>query len=473
MAYQQSYPLTPHRKVLIEQILAAQELLIRHARTDFNPFVKYIKPDYDMQWFHAYICSKLNQFAAGKIKKLMILLPPQHGKTELATRLFPPFLLGNNPDLRIAISSYSDTIASGFNRAIQRNIDNEAYALVFPETKLNYSKIFGTNYDNFSRTEHKFEIVKRKGSLKTVGRGGSLTSEPVDIGIIDDLYKDREEAKSLTVSESAWSWYVDVFRTRLHNDSQQLIMNTRWDENDLCGRLLVEEPGEWEVIKFPGIRTEDVNDYDPRKEGEALWPQKHSLEKILSQKKLSQVSYNSLYQQDPKPNTDILIYTNWISIPAWPDNIESITWGLDFGKTVGINALIKAAVVGDDIYFKECLYASGVPMSEIKKVLVANGYKEGQLVYCDHMPGKIAELRTLGVTAFPALKGEGSIDAGITKLKEYTCHYTQESINLKTELNNYQWVCYGKIITNQPVDEFNHLLDACRYAIYSRYFKGR
>jgi hypothetical protein len=250
-------------------------------------------------------------------------------------------------------------------------------------------------------------------------------------------------------------------------------MNTRWDENDLAGRLLTEEPGEWEVIKFPAIRTEDINDYDPRQPGEVLWPGKHSLEKVLSQKKLSQVSYNSLYQQDPKPNTDILIYTNWVSIPQWPAEIETITWGLDFGKTTGTNALVKSGIVGDNLYFKECLYDPGVPMAEIKKKLDDNGYKEGQIVYCDHMPGKIAELRTLGVSAFPALKGEGSIDAGITKLKEYTCHYMQDSANLKMELNNYQWVCYGKIITNVPVDEFNHLLDACRYAVYSRYFRGR
>jgi hypothetical protein len=461
------------RKQIIEAIKAAQELLTRQSRGEFKKFVKYIKPDYEMQWFHAYICAKLNQFAKGEVKKLMILLPPQHGKTELATRLFPPYLLGQKPDLKIAIASYGDSTASGFNRAIQRNIDNEAYNQVFPDTKLNYSKIFGTNYDNYSRTEHKFEIVQRKGSLKTVGRGGPLTSEPVDIGIIDDLYKDRDEAKSPTISESAWNWYVDVFRTRLHNGSQQLIMNTRWDENDLCGRLLIEEPGEWEVIKFPAIRTEDINDYDTRQPGEALWPDKHSLEKILSQKKLSQVSYNSLYQQDPKPNTDVLVYSDWISIPQWPEEIESVTWGLDFGKTIGINALVKASTVGDNAYFKECLYASGVPMREIKNALAENGYKEGQIVYCDHMPGKIAELRMLGVSAFPALKGEGSIDAGITKLKEFTCHYTADSVNLKMELNNYQWVCYGKIITNVPVDEYNHILDACRYSVYSRYFRGR
>lgn len=461
------------RVKLIGAIHAADELLIRRCRIRYRNFVKTMKPDYKMQWFHAYICEKLDAFVSGHIKKLMILMPPQHGKTELATRLLPPYMLGKNPDLRIAITSYSDSIASGFNRAIQRNIDNEVYGRIFPDTKLNNSKIFGTNYDNVTRTEHKFEIVNKKGSLKSVGRGGSLTSEPVDIGIIDDLYKDREEAKSLTISESAWNWYVDVFRTRLHNNSQQLIMNTRWDENDICGRLLIEEAGSWEVIKFPAIRTEDINDFDLRMPGEALWPDRHSLQKIEDQKKLSQVSFNSLYQQDPKPNTDILIFPNWVEIPAWPENVEKITWGLDFGKTTGTNALVKCGIEGDNVYFQEFLYAPGAPVSVIKDRLIESGYNRNQIVYCDHIPGKIHELLRSAIIAAPALKGEGSIAAGIDKLREYKCHYTADSVNLKMELNNYQYICYGKIITNVPVDEYNHLLDACRYAVFSRFFRGR
>lgn len=411
----------------------------------------------------------------------MILMPPQHGKSELATRLFPAFVLGNNPDKKIAIASYSDTMASGFNRAIQRNIDTHSYHKLFPETKLNNSKITGIKTDNYSRTEHLFELVGKKGSVRSVGRGGSLTGNPVDIGIIDDLYKDRTEARSMTVSEAAWQWYLDVFKTRLHNDSQQLIMNTRWDENDLCGRLLTEQPGQWEVIKFPAIKTQDVNDYDCRKEGAVLWESKHSLAKVLEQKKLSQVSFNSLYQQDPKPNTEILIFTNWIEIPDWPTvpgkdgqpvPMETSSWGLDFGKTTGINALIRFALNGEDAYFDEYLYESGIPAETIaKQMLEVYGYKSGTVVYCDHMPTKIATLRSKGIAAQLALKGDGSIDDGIQKLKKLNCHYTKRSVNLKNELNTYQWVTYGKVITNIPVDEFNHAIDACRYAYYSKFFR--
>ncbi len=424
-----------------------------------------------MQWFHSYICERLQAFSEGRIKKLMILMPPQHGKTELSTRILPAFLIGRNPNLRIAIASYAGHIAANFNRSIQLNIDNEAYANLFPETKLNYSKIFSTNVDGYSRTTEKFEIIYKRGSVKTVGRGGSLTSEPVDIGIIDDLYKDRDEANSQTVRQSAWDWYVDVFRTRLHNDSQQLIMNTRWHENDVCGRLIEEELGQWEIIKFEAIKTGDHSFYDPRKEGQALWEDRFSKEGILQIKSLNQASFNSLYQQDPKPNSEILVYNNWIEIQKWPE-VDTVTWGLDFGKTTGTNALVRCATVGMDAYVQEFLYSKGAPVSVIADALNANGYKEGQIVWCDHIPAKIHDLRNkYGITAFPAVKGQGSVAAGIDKIKEYKMHYIGS--NIRMEINNYQWVCYDSVITNEPIDDFNHLLDAIRYGLLSKYFHGR
>lgn len=458
------------RDSIIHALKVASELLTRKASGSFKSFVRYIQDDYDMRWFHAVICDHLDRFDRGEIKKLMILLPPQHGKSQLATRLFPPYLLGRNPDRRIAIASYAQNIASGFNRSIQRFIDNEDYAKIFPATKLNYSKIFKTNFDNYTRNEHKFEVVGKRGSVKTVGRGGPLTSEPVDVGIIDDLYKDRAEAKSMAVSQSAWEWYTDVFKTRMHNDSQQLIMNTRWDENDLCGRLLQDEPDEWNVIMFPAIKTTDVNEYDPRKEGEALWPDRHSLERILEVKRQSQVTFNSLYQQDPKPNTDLLVYPKVTIIPEFPQ-LEVVYWGLDFGFTNDPTVLVKCGTLGNDSFFRECCYSPGIPMKYIKEKLIENGYKEGQPVWCDHVPTYIAELRTLGIAAFPAVKGEGSLQAGIQKMREYNIHITEDSHNFKREANQYQWVTYGNIITNEPVDEDNHAWDAARYGHYSKHFR--
>jgi hypothetical protein len=446
-------------------------LLKTRARREYKHFVKYMNPAYDMQWFHEKICDELQLLHDGHTKKLMIFMPPQHGKTELATRSFPPFVLGNNPNKKIAIVSYAASVAERFSRTIQRNIDNPEYHVLFPETKLNNSSLHKTRAANVTRTTALFEVVGYKGSVKSIGRGGPLTSEQVDLGIIDDPLKDRAEASSETIRSALWSWYTDVFLTRLHNDSQQLIIQTRWDEKDLAGRILSEERADWKVISFPAIKTDAESLYDPRRPGEVLWPAKHSIEEIRAIEKLNEVTFNSLYQQDPKPNTKILVYKNWRRLLNFPGDLDPITWGLDFGKSTGINALVRCATNGMDAYVQECLYAKAVPVSVIVAALKDYGYKEGQIVWCDHIPDKIIELKRNGIAAFPAVKGPGSVKSGIDKLNEYNMHYIGDNIHM--ELGKYQFVTYDDIITQEPVDDFNHALDATRYGLLSRFFRGR
>jgi len=262
-------------------------------------------PAYEMQFFHAHICDRLTAFARGEIKKLMVFMPPQHGKSQLTTRMFPAYALGRNPNAKMVVASYNATLASRFNRDIQRIIDEKKYHEVFSETVLNESNVV-TVSDSFLRNSEVFEIVGHSGFLKTVGRGGALTGTPIDIGIIDDPIKDRAEAMSMTIRESLWSWYEDVFETRLHNDSQQLLIQTRWHEEDLAGKLLARD-NDWEVIVFEAIKENDYP-YDNRALGEALWPEKHSLERIEKVRENSPLTFNSLYQQSPKPLDSVGIF---------------------------------------------------------------------------------------------------------------------------------------------------------------------
>lgn len=463
--------MTSERRQLLQSIAAANELLRRKAKEDYKRFVLYMKDDYIMKSFHAYICERLQAFAEGKVKKMMILVPAQHGKSELATRLFPAYLLGLNPELRIAIATYGYTLAKKFNRDIQRNMSTAKYSSIFPDTRIGNNNKDADDENTYTKTQSQFDIVGHQGSLITLGRGGGLTGNPVDIGIMDDLYKDRNEAISPTISEGIWDWYVDVFLTRLHNNSQQLIMNTRWDENDLAGRLLTKEPNEWEVIVFPAIKTQDVVPYDNREEGEPLFPEKHSLEKLLKQKGLDETSFNSIYQQDPKPNTQILIYNNWIEIPEWPKNIETYNFGLDWGGETGITTLIKCAMDEENAWFDEWFYEKDMSTKNIIDLLKDQEYG-GQIIHADHSPTKINALILGGITVMPAIKGEGSVHWGITELKKKKCHYTARSVNLKSELRKYQWFVYGQIITNIPVKKDNHALDACRYGTVSQFFIG-
>jgi len=267
----------------------------RSAREDILGFTRYTKKDYEVNWHHRAYAEKLDAFIRGDIKKLMVTMPPQHGKSELSTRRLPAFMLGRNPDLRIAIAAYSHTVAAKFNRDIQRIIDSPEYREVFPDTTLNSMNV-RTIAGSYLRNEDEFEVVGHRGSVVTVGAGGGLTSRTVDVGIIDDIYKDAAEAWSETVRTARQEWYDTVFKTRLHNDSRQLIVMTRWHEEDLCGVLLQTED-DWEVVRFKAIDDD----------GRPLWPEKHSLETLLDIREHKPVVFESLYQQNPTPKEGLLL----------------------------------------------------------------------------------------------------------------------------------------------------------------------
>lgn len=303
--------MTKEEKISYYNLL--KEKAIRKARIALLGFTSYTMATFQPASFQKRYYDVLNDFASQKIKKLMVFMPPQHGKSEGSTRRLPPYIHGKNPDAKIAVVSYSASKARKFNREIQRIIDSPEYGEVFPNTKINGSngnKETGT----WVRTSEEFEIVDHRGSLKTVGVGGPLTGDPVDILIMDDLYKDAKTAWSITVRESVSDWYDTVAETRLHNDSQQLIVFTRWHQEDLAGRLLKEQgvyhpidnPNGWVVVIYQAIKVGAQTSYDPREEGEALWPERHNLEKLQGIRKKNNHVFQSLYQQDPKPSEGLM-----------------------------------------------------------------------------------------------------------------------------------------------------------------------
>ena len=208
----------------------------RKARATLKDYTEYTTTGFDWQPYHVAYYEILDRFAKGKIKKLMVSMPPQHGKSEGSTRRLPSFMFGLNPNTRLAITSYNSTIARKFNRDNQRIIDTPEYHSLFPNTTLNKSNVV-TVASSYLRNSEEFEIVGHKGMLKAVGRGGALTSITLDCVIMDDLYKDYQEGSSPVIRESAWDWYTSVVKTRLHNESQQLIVFTRWHEEDVIGRI--------------------------------------------------------------------------------------------------------------------------------------------------------------------------------------------------------------------------------------------
>lgn len=287
------------------------ELVKRAARIRLKNFSRYVQPDLVMEPFHEIYYEVLDRFAHGRIKKLIVTMPPQHGKSEGSSRKLPSFMLGLNPNKKIAIGSYAATIAQDFNRDVQKIIDTYEYRELFPDTFLNGSNVV-TMSNTYLRNSNVIEMVGHKGSLRVVGRGGALTSKSVDVSILDDVYKDYSEGNSPVVRNAAWKWYTTVVRTRLHNDSQELIVFTRWHDDDLIGRIeksgetIIDvqswddleniPPGAWLRINCEALKTGEPTEIDHREKGQALWEGKHSRQKLEGQKALDPVQFECLYQ---------------------------------------------------------------------------------------------------------------------------------------------------------------------------------
>lgn len=313
------------RKAILNEITQLIEIQKELARRTMANFSLYVDKEMEMAWFHKELCLYLDKWIGKDIKKLAIFVPPQHGKSRKSSIETPAKILGMHPSAKIVVASYSDDNASRFNRACQNIIDSEEYRSLYPNTILPAKGIESTNE---LRNNTLFETVKYKGFYKAVSIGGSLTGLPVDYGIIDDPIKDRKQADSLTYRNNLWNWYNDVFKTRLHNDSSQLLLFTRWHEDDLAGRLFdpknkyydEEEASEWTIICLQAVKEPTlpikgaININDPREVGEALWPSKHSREKYERRKKNNPLSFASLDQQRPTPEGGNLIKRDWFTI---------------------------------------------------------------------------------------------------------------------------------------------------------------
>ena len=332
-------------------------------------FTRHTLPSFLPAPFHLAYYEVLTRFAMGEIKKLMITMPPQHGKSEGATRRLPAFVLGQDPDKRIAIVSYNATKARKFNRELQRIMDDDRYYELFPQTLLAGQASYqeqGKRSRNYARNADECEIVGYQGSFKTIGVGGSLTGEPVDMLIMDDLYKDAASAWSPVIRQNVADWYDTVASTRLHNDSQQLMVFTRWHMEDLAGRLLEQEgvydpidnPQGWTLISFPAIQNKPPSELDPRAEGEPLWPERHSLTKLLEIKERTPTVFESMYQQNPQPSQG-LMYEEFTCYTELPYRSQSVAYidAADSGADYLCALFYKEAEEGnyiiDVLYTKE------------------------------------------------------------------------------------------------------------------------
>ena len=299
---------------------------------NFENFATAVYPFVELQPFHRSYYRLLQAFAEGKVRKLLITMPPQHGKSLGASTLLPAYMLGLNPDLRIAIASYSASLASKFNRRVQRILESDEYVELFPETTIKKSG----RSSSYIRTAEEVEIIGHHGSLISVGREGSLTGNRVDCFILDDLYKDAMEANSPVVRENCREWYTSVVRTRMHNASQEIMVFTRWHEQDLIGTIRNcervvdlkqwEELGDvdgdtWVALNFEALKVSEPTEIDPRDVGQSLWEQRHSAALLASKRRLDPQKFECLYQGNPSTREGLLYGDGFATYTTLPKEI--------------------------------------------------------------------------------------------------------------------------------------------------------
>lgn len=350
-----------------EENIRAKEIL--RARDEVYWMGKYCLKDFAFSQFHDVYYKILQMFADGKIKKLMISVASQHGKSTGSTILLPPYLLGKDPNKKCAVVCYNSDKARAFGRQIKRLMSGQEYRQLF-DTRLATAK--DANYENTSMNA---DIPGRSGFLKCVGYKGGLSGDPVDILLMDDLYKGYEEGNSPIVRQSVQDWYITVARARLHNHSQELIVFTRWHENDLIGFLsqnsgikVVQtwddinqvKPGDWVRINFPAIKPSEPTELDPREQNQALWPEKHSLHKLREDEKLDPMRFACVQQGDPGAAIGRLYkkFRTYTRLPETLGAVENFTDVADKGNDFLASVCYRVDFKNGDIYVIDLVYSN-------------------------------------------------------------------------------------------------------------------
>ena len=257
------------------------------ARRSLSGYAPLIYPRFEVARHHSMLMTKLEAVEAGRIKRLMLFLPPRHGKSLITSQIFPAWFLGRSPAKSIICASYGQDLADDFGRVV-RNFVNDAYTrATFPELQI----------ADDSNSMKRFTTTAG-GAYYAVGRGAAITGRGANLLLIDDPLKDMEEARSENVRHSLHEWYSSVAYTRLQPDGAIVLIQTRWHHDDLAGWLLREHGDEdWDVLSMPAIAETDG---DGRKEGTALWPERFSEETLRSIKvAVGGATWSALYQQRP------------------------------------------------------------------------------------------------------------------------------------------------------------------------------
>ena len=319
----------------------ARLIFERDAMLAREKYAKYVEFVHQGRWipakFLVYICDTVDKLLRDELKNengepyigLIIQLPPQHGKSCTITETLPSYFLGRNPYGKVIEISYNDEFAVKFGRRNKQKIEEFGKLL------------FGIELSRDSQAAAEFEIEKTRGSMISRGIGASITGNPGDLIIIDDPYKNRQDADSPAYKKFVIEEWLNTIRTRRSAKGKIILIQTRWNEDDLAGYLQDTEPENWFVISFPAI-AEKYEAETGRQPGDALFPEigkdKKWLEKEMQSYKNDPLqggerAWNALYQQRPTS-----LEGNMIKRHYW----QRYRLSLQMQKGVGFNEIVQS-----------------------------------------------------------------------------------------------------------------------------------
>lgn len=278
------------------------------------------------------LASKLMAVERGDIKRLMVFMPPRHGKSNLSSEIFPAWYLGRRPNHQVLFTTYGQDLADGFGRKVRNAVASEQHRRSFPECELAEDSASAKRFN-----------TSAGGVYYAVGAGGAVTGRGADLLLIDDPLKNREEADSRLMRDKLWDWYASTAYTRLMPGGAVVVIQTRWHEDDLSGRLLRGDE-DWEVINLPAIS--EHNDALGRMPGEALWPEQYEVAALSTiRATIGEREFAALYQQRPAPLEGALFRRDWIHRGKSPRSGTRIAMGVDLAISSKNTADYTAIVV--------------------------------------------------------------------------------------------------------------------------------
>lgn len=444
-----------------------EQYIIEKAREDILAFTLYTKENYRINWHHRELAKKLNAFARGEIRYLMVFMPPRHGKSELVSRRLPAFLHGLYPDSEIMAASYLDSLAGDMTIDAQNIIDSKEYKRVFPETKIWPP---GTSYTKGTRNSSEHHIVGRRGKYRGQGVGGSFTGKGANFIIIDDPIKGREIADSIAFRERLWDFYNNDLFSRLETNlesgrlGQVLITQTRWHEDDLSGRLLElmnkdKKAVQWEILNYPAIRVDMDTESDPRQIGDALWPAKYNLDQLNQIKASTGLrAWSSLYQQSPTPDGGGLFTPEMFSFVDMPAQFD---WSFITADTSykekqenDFTVFTIFGVIGDQLYVRDVwrkqVKAADVeaPIERFIRNFMDYGYR-----------GTYIEPKGHGIYLNQKLVHKGLMIPSESQLKDF---YADRRYDKVERANNVvPHLSHRKVLINRAISEKETLVAEC------------